>query len=93
MSLTGLFLITFLITHLLGNFQLLVDEELVEKKRGLGMYVVSGAKAKLGKLERSKFLQEEWPTIVERIQRLGLEPGELLGTASVGKSKTDGADE
>jgi len=60
-------------------FQLLVDEELVEKKRGLGMYVVNGAKAKLSKQERAKFLEEEWPQIVERIERLGLETNELLG--------------
>ncbi len=74
-------------------FQILVDEELVEKKRGLGMYVVMGAKEKLGKFERTKFLEEEWPAIMERIQRLDLEPGELLSAAKTGSSKTDGVDD
>ena len=74
-------------------FQILVDEELVEKKRGLGMYVVNGAKEKLGKLEKTKFLKEEWPSIMERIERLGLEPGELLGGAQIGPGETHGTDE
>ena len=64
-------------------FQILVDEELVEKKRGLGMYVLSGAKEKLSTEEKRKFLEQEWPQIAERIERLGLEVDELLG------SKTD----
>lgn len=59
--------------------QILVDEELVEKKRGLGMYVVKGAKDKLAKFEKTKFLEQEWPQIAERIQRLGLEVNELPG--------------
>ncbi|MCG8413970.1 MAG: GntR family transcriptional regulator [Pseudomonadales bacterium] len=73
-------------------FQILVDEELVEKKRGLGMYVVKGAKEKLGKLEKTKFLEEEWPGIRERIERLGLEPDELLGRSASGQGKTSGTD-
>ena len=60
--------------------QLLVDEELVEKKRGLGMYVLSGAKQKLSTEERRKFLEQEWPQIAERIERLGLTIDELLGS-------------
>lgn len=60
--------------------QMLVDDGLVEKKRGLGMYVISGAKEKLSRQERSKFLEQEWPQIVIRIERLGLEVGELLGS-------------
>ncbi len=59
--------------------QILVDEELVEKKRGLGMYVLSGAKERLSVEERRKFLEQEWPQIVERIERLGLAIDELLG--------------
>jgi GntR family transcriptional regulator len=62
-------------------FQLLVGDELVEKRRGLGMYVVTGAKDKLAKQERAKFLKEEWPQITARIERLGLGPAELLGGA------------
>lgn len=65
-------------------FQILVDEQLVEKKRGLGMYVVTGAKDKLSKQERAKFLHEEWPQITERIKRLGLEIDELLGSIKNG---------
>jgi len=64
----------------LKAFQILVDEELVEKKRGLGMYVLSGAKEKLSTEEKRKFLEQEWPQIAERIERLGLEVDELLGS-------------
>jgi len=60
--------------------QILVDEELVEKKRGLGMYVLSGAKDKLSIEERRKFLEQEWPQIAARIERLGLEIDELLSS-------------
>lgn len=60
--------------------QLLVDEGLVEKKRGLGMYVVTGAKEKLSKQERVKFLEQEWPQILQRIERLGLEINKLIGS-------------
>ena len=59
--------------------QILVDEELVEKRRGLGMYVVIGAKEKLAKQERIKFLEQEWPQIEQRIARLGFELNDLLG--------------
>jgi GntR family transcriptional regulator len=59
--------------------QILVDEELVEKKRGLGMYVVTGAKDKLARHEKAKFLDEEWPKIAKRIERLGLGINDLLG--------------
>ena len=61
-------------------FQILVDEQIVEKKRGLGMYVVTGAKDRLARQERAKFLGQEWPQIAERIKRLGLEIGELLSS-------------
>ena len=62
----------------LKGYQQLVDEELVEKRRGLGMYVVDGARNLLLKGERQKFLDEEWPKIFATIQRLGLTPNELL---------------
>jgi GntR family transcriptional regulator len=55
-----------------------VDEELVEKRRGLGMFVNAGARKLLLKGERQKFLSEEWPRIQETIQRLGLSAQELL---------------
>ena len=69
----------------LKGYQQLVDEELVEKRRGLGMYVVEGARNLLLKGERQRFVDEEWPKIFATIQRLGLKPSELLAAA---ESKT-----
>ncbi len=63
----------------LKGYQQLVDEQLVEKKRGRGMFINSGARDLLLQGERQKFLAEEWPKIHATIQRLGLEPAELLG--------------
>lgn len=62
----------------LKGYQELVDEQLVEKRRGLGMYVSSGARDLLLRAERQKFLAEEWPRISATIQRLGLKSEELL---------------
>jgi GntR family transcriptional regulator len=62
----------------LKGYQELVDEQLVEKKRGLGMFVTAGARALLLNGERRKFLAEEWPRIQATIQRLGLKSEELL---------------
>jgi GntR family transcriptional regulator len=61
----------------LKGYQQLVDEGLVEARRGLGMFVNPGARAMLLQSERRKFLDEEWPRIQERLQRLGLAPDEL----------------
>jgi GntR family transcriptional regulator len=60
------------------SYQALVDEGLVEKRRGLGMFVCEGARAKLTDTEREKFLNEEWPAMVTRIRQLGLNTEELL---------------
>ena len=65
----------------LKGYQELVDEGLVESKRGLGMFVKSGASELLLKSERQNFLKEEWPRIYAMIQRLGLKPEELLNGA------------
>jgi len=65
----------------LKGYQELVDEELVEKKRGLGMFVKASARDRLLKLERQKFLTDEWPRIQATIQRLGLTRKELLEAA------------
>ncbi len=65
----------------LKSYQELVDEELVEKRRGLGMFVKTGARGLLLRGERQKFLNEEWPRIAATIQRLGLKPEELLDSA------------
>ena len=59
-------------------YQELADEAIVEKRRGLGMYVTEGASEKLLNSERERFLREEWPLVLERIQRLGLSLDRLL---------------
>ena len=61
----------------LKGYQQLVDERLVEKRRGLGMFVSPGARKALMKDERQRFLEEEWPKVYATIQRLGLTPEEL----------------
>ena len=63
-------------------YQELVDETLVEKRRGLGMYVTDGARDKLLTSERERFLREDWPVMLERIRRLGLDVATLLGSAT-----------
>jgi GntR family transcriptional regulator len=62
----------------LKGYQQLVDEQLVEKRRGLGMFIRSGARNLLLAGERQRFLAEEWPRVYATIQRLGLTPEELL---------------
>jgi DNA-binding transcriptional regulator YhcF (GntR family) len=62
----------------LKSYQQLADEALVEKRRGLGMFVKAGARNLLLTGERQKFLADEWPRICETIQRLGLRTEELL---------------
>ncbi len=62
----------------LKGYQELVEEELVEKRRGVGMFIKAGAHDLLLKGERQKFLAEEWPRIQATVLRLGLTPEELL---------------
>ena len=62
----------------LKGYQELVDEDLVEKKRGRGMFVNEGARAKLLTAERERFLEKEWPQVRATITRLGLDPQELM---------------
>jgi GntR family transcriptional regulator len=71
----------------LKAYQQLVDDRLVEKRRGLGMFVNQGARALLLDAERQKFLAEQWPAIHATIERLGLTPEELL-SASQAKKET-----
>ena len=66
----------------LKAYQQLVDEQLVEKRRGLGMFINSGARRLLLQGERRKFLAEKWPGIHATIQRLGLTPQELMDAAA-----------
>lgn len=62
----------------LKGYQELVDEGLVEKKRGRGMFVKDGAQRQLLKDERQRFLEKEWPQVVATIKRLGLDTSTLL---------------
>jgi GntR family transcriptional regulator len=77
----------------LKGYQELVDEDLVEKRRGLGMFVKNGAHKLLLKGERQKFLAEEWPRIQATIQRLGLDAEELLNGSRPGASKSGDKEE
>ena len=72
----------------LKAYQQLVSEELVETRRGLGMFVKSGAYNSLVKGERQKFLNDHWPRVHATILRLGLDPKELLDAAARHSSKT-----
>ncbi|HEU0104551.1 MAG TPA: GntR family transcriptional regulator [Vicinamibacteria bacterium] len=71
----------------LKGYQQLVDEQLVESKRGRGMFINEGARDLLLKGERERFLAEEWPRVHALIHRLGLSPRELLDTAAPPESK------
>ena len=64
------------------SYQALVDDDLVEKRRGLGMFVREGARQKLTESEREKFLSEEWPAMVTRIRQLGLDVNKLIQSAT-----------
>ena len=74
----------------LKGYQQLVDENLVETRRGRGMFVNAGAQRLLLKGERARFLKEEWPRVLATIQRLGLTPQDLLGIAPPAVSSPTG---
>jgi GntR family transcriptional regulator len=57
------------------------DEGLILVKRGVGMFVAEGARSRLGNSERRSFIEQEWPEIRARMERLGIEPAELLAKA------------
>ena len=65
----------------LKGYQKLADEGLVEARRGLGMFINAGARERLLRGERQRFLADEWPRIARTIERLGLTPEELLEAA------------
>jgi GntR family transcriptional regulator len=74
----------------LKGYQQLVDEELVESKRGRGMFINDGARERLLEGERQKFLVEDWPRITATIQRLGLKAEDLLNGGPTRRRKEDG---
>ncbi|HEX7128782.1 MAG TPA: GntR family transcriptional regulator [Rhodanobacteraceae bacterium] len=67
-------------------YQELVDEQLVEKRRGLGMFVTEGARALLLKSERERFLREEWPPLHARIKRMDIDLEKLMAQTDKRKS-------
>lgn len=71
----------------LKGYQLLVDEQIVESRRGRGMFVTPGAREQLLKLQRREFLAEEWPLICAKVERLGLDWNELLGNRQSSRKK------
>ena len=73
----------------LKGYQELVDEGLVEKKRGRGMFVTDGARKRLLKDERQRFLEKEWPEVIATIGRLGLDTADLLKAAPETQGKGD----
>jgi GntR family transcriptional regulator len=73
----------------LKGYQQLVDEKLVESRRGLGMFINTGARELLLQGERQKFLADDWPRISATIQRLGLRTEELLSSAKADSAKKD----
>jgi GntR family transcriptional regulator len=75
----------------LKGYQQLVDEQLVESKRGRGMFINTGARDLLLRGERQKFLAEEWPRVSATIQRLGLTPEELLNGGAARRTSSDAA--
>lgn len=82
------------VNHLtvLKGYQQLVDEQLVEAKRGRGMFINPGARERLLQDERAKFLTEQWPRIYATIQRLGITPEELLEAAPAAASSDPAAE-
>ena len=70
-------------------YQLLVDDQLAVKKRGLGMFVVDGAKEKLLQQEREVFLTTELPALLRKLKRLHITKDELLEALDKGESEND----
>ena len=77
----------------LKGYQQLVDEQLVETKRGRGMFINAGARELLLQAERERFLAEQWPRVFATIQRLGLNAAELLDGEAPSATETGPAEE
>lgn len=71
-------------------YESLADDQLVEKRRGLGLFINTGARDLLLEGERQRFLAEQWPQIAATIRRLGLTPKELLAATGRGAPTSDG---
>lgn len=68
-------------------YQELVDMQLVESRRGMGMYVLAGAQQKLHNIEKEKFLMQELPVLIARIQQLGIGVDDLVLAIQKGKGE------
>jgi GntR family transcriptional regulator len=68
-------------------YQELVVDGLIEMRRGMGMFVTEGASKKLLNSERERFMQEEWPKTIERMEQLGIDPEQLIAKIKGGKKK------
>jgi len=68
-------------------YQILVEEGLLEKHRGVGMFVCVGAQSKALDREQQRFLHEEWPAVLDRIALLGLKADVLLANLNPGPSR------
>jgi GntR family transcriptional regulator len=77
----------------LKGYQQLVDEALVETRRGRGMFVIPGARERLLDAERERFLTEQWPPVLAAIERLGLSAEALLAKDPGGPPKTTSSEE
>ncbi len=69
----------------LKAYQQLADEQIVEKRRGVGMFIKAGVRQQLLRNERQRFLEEEWPNVLATVQRLGLKAEDLLNGAGGGQ--------
>jgi GntR family transcriptional regulator len=73
----------------LKAYQQLADEQIVEKRRGVGMFIKTGVRQQLLKDERQRFLEQEWPGVLATLRRLGLTAEELLGNGAGGQQPGD----
>jgi GntR family transcriptional regulator len=73
----------------LKAYQQLADEQIVEKRRGVGMFIKAGVRQQLLRDERQRFLTEEWPSVLATLQRLGLKAEELLDGAADARRQND----
>jgi GntR family transcriptional regulator len=73
----------------LKAYQQLADEQIVEKRRGVGMFIKAGVRQQLLRDERQRFLNEEWPGVLATLQRLGLKAEDLLDGTTRGQSSDE----